>query len=42
VEFWMPGNKKITCPDCVAGGSGTTQVVAKDDTGVPVPFVHDA
>jgi hypothetical protein len=38
----MPENRKITCPECVAGGSGTTQVVTKDDTGVPVEFVHDA
>src|SRR5271166_3067666 len=38
----MPGNRKITCPDWVVGGSGITQVVEKDDAGVPVAFVHDA
>jgi hypothetical protein len=38
----MPLNRKIVCPDCVAGAGGTRQVVENSDTGVPVLLVHDA
>ena len=34
----MPLNRKIVCPDCVEGAGGTTQLVAKRETGVPVVF----
>src|SRR6266536_2722923 len=42
VEFWMPLNRKIVCPDWVDGAGGTVQVVANADTGVPVLLLHDA
>jgi hypothetical protein len=32
----MPLKRKITCPDCVAGAGGTTQVVRNDKIGCPV------
>ena len=37
----MPLNRKMICPDSVAGGSGTTHVVENEETGVPVLFVQD-
>jgi hypothetical protein len=38
----MALNRKIVCPDCVAGAGGTIQFVENKEIGEPVLLVHEA